>query len=556
MKSSPTLLSCSFRSLGFLTVILVTCVSSIASAQSRAPAAPNMTLDDGKLLVKLARGGMVEFIKSRTSCGKYPIAAEMKHLTKKFYPASVTLRSSGKLLSRRFRADGNVCRSVLAAALDAMRSRDLPDRVTPSVLNAMTIEIEVHGPAVAVSTRELGSCIVPGLTGVKVSRGKSVGYVLPSTLYRLGLSARGACGSCLAQLPASNAGVTVAEAWSIFRTKHYVGYPDGAVVQLFRGKILVPPQGLTEEALSSAVLSAGLFLAGNQDASGQYRIANRKPSLHEHLHATYAMVKLSNRHKKKIFSVSVNRALSHAVKFVLVDKKQARVLRKSSGGQVAESPTRATAWLLLTLTELPPDNSNRKLAEKLARALQQDVVSLVSPSHGLATPQQLMDWSVALLALRRFLPKTASTTKLLAPLQKTMQDWAKSGQRLRPLVFRGCGGMTTLANWRQIDDSDLPDRRGGFISSGIEPSTLATATAAICLSEAIESATVSHNDRTSINRQILRARRFCYQMLYRNREAYWCDKPVKMLGAARVSPVSSSVGLNPCAAVIEALLIR
>ncbi|MCP4378852.1 MAG: hypothetical protein GY794_22090, partial [bacterium] len=217
MKLSPILASCSFRPLGILAVIMVICISSIASAESRAPAVPNMTLDDGKLLVDLARNGMVEFIKSRTSSGKYPIAEKMKHLTQKFYPASVTLRSSGKLLGRRFRAESNVCRSVLAAALDVMRSRDLPDRVTPSVLNAMTIEIEVHGPSVAVSPRELSSCIVPGLTGLKVSRGKSGGYVLPSALYRHGLSA---------QLPLANAGITGAEAWSIFRTKHYVGYPD------------------------------------------------------------------------------------------------------------------------------------------------------------------------------------------------------------------------------------------------------------------------------------------------------------------------------------------
>ncbi|MCP4374880.1 MAG: hypothetical protein GY794_01665, partial [bacterium] len=446
-----------------------------------------------------------------------------------------------------FRAESNVCRSVLAAALDVMRSRDLPDRVTPSVLNAMTIEIEVHGPSVAVSPRELSSCIVPGLTGLKVSRGKSGGYVLPSALYLHGLSA---------QLPLANAGITGAEAWSIFRTKHYVGYPDGAVVQLFRGKILVPPQGLTEEVLSNAAVGAGLFLAGNQDARGQYRIGNRESSLHEHLYATYAMVKLSNRHKKKIFSVSVNRALSYAVKFVLVDEKQARVLKKSLKGQKTESPTRATAWLLLALTELPSDNSNRKLAGKLARALQQDVVSLVAPEHGLATPQQLMDWSVALLALRRFLPKTVSTTKLLSPLQKTLQDWAKSGQRLKPLIFRGCGGITSLPDWRQASDSDLPDRRGGFISVGLEPPTLETAMAAICLSEAIGSTTVSHDDRTSINKQILRARRFCYQMLYRNREAYWCDKPVTMVGAARGSPTSSSIRLDTCAAVIEVLLVR
>ena len=177
------------RPVWYLTGLLVVLVSSVASARVEAPAAPIMTLDDGKLLVNLARTGMAEFIKSRTGVDKQRIGPAMKHLTTKFHPASVTLRSSGKILARSFRADTNVCRSILAAALDAMRSSNLPDRVTPTVLDAMTVEIEIHGRARAVSSRELGDCMVQGMTGLKVSRGPIKGFVLPSTTCLLGLSA-------------------------------------------------------------------------------------------------------------------------------------------------------------------------------------------------------------------------------------------------------------------------------------------------------------------------------------------------------------------------------
>ncbi len=544
----------SSRSTGCFAGLLVALVSLTTSARGEPPAAPIMTLDDGKQLVNLARDGMAEFIKSRTNAAKYPIPPAMKHLTTKFHPAAVTLRSSGKLLARSIRADTNVCRSVLAAALDAMRSSNLPDRVTPPVLAAMTVEVEIQGPPISVYPRELSSSMIPGMTGVKVSRSGAKGYVLPSTACQLGLSPKQAHVLCAAQLPKAGSGN--AEIWLIFGSKHYVGYPDAAVVQLFRGKILVPPEALTAEVLSNAASTAGLFLVRGQQSNGMYKTPGRKPALHEHLYATYAMAKLSGRDSRKLFSVSVNRALAYAARFVLADEKQARVLAKSSPGRAPESPTRATAWLLLAITELPADASNKKLAEKLARALQQDVVSVVGPDHGLATPGQLLDWSAALMALSRYLPKNERTAKLLAPMRKTMGAWSKSGQKLSPSVFRGIGTMTSLPKWRQIDDSDLPDRRGGFVSSGTEPTTIHTATAAVCLAEALESAALGEDDKTAINNQILRARRFCYQMLYRSREAYWTARPVEMVGGLRISPSGVAVSLEAGAAAIEAFLLK
>ena len=548
------------RSSGLLVLLVL---GAAAAAEVKQPAPPKMTLNDGKLLVKLARSGMLAFVKSRTSAEKFPIEPKMKHLTEMLYPACVTLRSSGRLMSRSFRADTNVHRSVLSAALEAMRSDKLPDRITPSVLAALTIEVEVQGPQQAVSHTDLTGRITPGLTGVRVARGTAKGYMLPSMAVPLGASPEQIQGLCLAQLPATTNTAGQRHTWTIFRTRHFVGYPDGVVVRLFRGKVLLPPENLTAETLADAAAAAGLFLVARQGADGAYSTSNAKPTLHEHLYATYALAKLSSRRGgggdgdgDKIFSASVNRALAYAAKFVRADDKQARVIARSSGGQTAESPTRATAWMLMAISELPPDASNRKLSEKLAAALQQDVVSVVGPDHGLATPNQLRDWSVAMLALRKFLPKNKSTAKLLDPLRKTMRAWSQSGQKLSPLILRSVGGVTNLPKWRQIDDSDIPDRRGGFVSSGSEPTTLDTANAAVCLAESLKLTSMPQQRQAAVKKQILRARQFCRQMLYQSREAYRAAKPVKMLGGLRRSPAGGAVSLEACAAAIEAFLVN
>ncbi|MBT3201272.1 MAG: hypothetical protein HN350_15335 [Phycisphaerales bacterium] len=535
---------------------LLLLVSSTVQAGVNAPPEPTLGPNDGKLLVDLARSGMVQFIKTRTDAETQALGPALKHLEDKLYPVSVTLRSSGQLLARSYRADSNICRSVLSASLDAMRSGNLPDKVTPSVLAAMTVEVEVHGQLRAISASQLRTTITCGLTGLRVQRGRLKGFVLPSTATALGLSIEQMRQSCLAQLPQIKNSKSGSEAWSVFGAKHYVGYPDGKVFQLYRGKILLPPETFTEKVLLRGASTAGLFLVNSQGSDGAYRTSSRKAELHEHLHATYAMAKLAKSDDGKIFAASVNRALEYADHFVQSDQNQARILSKSSKGPAAKSPARATAWLLLTVNELPPDADNKALADKLARALVQDIVATVGPNHGIATPDQLLDWSVSLLALRTHFPRNADSAKLLAPLRKTVLAWSKSGKNLDPLVFRCLGGAPVLPQWRQIDDTDLPDRRGGFVSAGSEPTTRDTANAAVCLADSIASGDAGPERITAINKQILRARRFCAQMLYRSREAYWSDKPIKMIGGLRASPQSSAVSIEACATAIEAFLLN
>jgi len=481
----------------------------------------------------------------------------MKHLTAKHWPVAVTLRSSGKLIARNIRADRNTAGSLLAAALDAMRSSRLPDRITPSLLASLTVEVEIIGTEAAVSLAKGNSSVVTGLTGLKLSNKTAKAYALGSTAYQLALSPRQMQGFCISQISGDKRLDRREDRWTVFRTRHYVGYPDGKVVQLYRGKTLMPPAELTPDALAGAASAVGLFLVRHQDSDGFYRVAGRRGTLDEHLYATYAMAKLARRDGQKLFTVSLNRAMACGAKYVRVDDRQARVLPGPSGGPQIKSPIRATAWLLMTLTELPPKDRGAELAGKLAGALRQDVVAVVGPDHGIATPDQLVDWSIALLALRKALANDQAAIKALEPIGRTIRAWSSAKLKLSPWVLRAAGPTGNLPGWTQLDDSDLPDRRGGFLTGGSEPATLDTALAAVCLIESLRSSPPpAADDAAAIRKRAGRARQFCFQMLYRSREAYTVTKPLEMIGGVRARPDGAPVSLEACAAAIEAFLAK
>jgi len=276
------------------------------------------------------------------------------------------------------------------------------------------------------------------------------------------------------------------------------------------------------------------------------------------------MAKLARRDARKLFSVSLRRALACAARYVQVDRDQARVLPGSAATLRIKSPIRATAWLLMALTELPAGDRPRQLAGKLAGGLRQDIVAVVGPDHGLATPGQLVDWSIALLALRKAVSDDPAALKSLEPITRTIRAWSVAKPKFSLWVFRAAGGGAEFRGWRQLGDSDLPDRRGGFLSSssssssaaaGAEPTTLDTALAAVCLSESLKSPWRPPADKIeSVRRRAAGARQFCLQMLYRSPEAYSAGRPLDMIGGVRARPDGAIISLEACGAAIEAFL--
>jgi hypothetical protein len=58
----------------------------------------------------------------------------------------------------------------------------------------------------------------------------------------------------------------------------------------------------------------------------------------------------------------------------------------------------------------------------------------------------------------------------------------------------------------------------------------------------------------SLARQLAEARRFCANMIYQPKEAYFAADPNAWTGAVRATPGSAAATAQSCAAAIEALI--
>ena len=156
-----------------LTAAWLTCAFSAGVARARPPVQPPMpalTRPQGAALVGLARSAMRKYLTDRIDAKSMPLTAELMPLRNAPNAAAVTLRSRGAVVALEIRDDGELCLNVAAAALRAMRSSKLPDRVDRKVLDALTVEVEVLSPARLVAREKLPSVMVRGLTGLAYSR--------------------------------------------------------------------------------------------------------------------------------------------------------------------------------------------------------------------------------------------------------------------------------------------------------------------------------------------------------------------------------------------------
>jgi hypothetical protein len=192
---------------------------------------------------------MQEYIATRTPADKQPIPPQLKDADNRAYTVSVTLRKAGAPVGTGLGSGGGVARNTVEAALKAMRSPALGNRVTPNLLSSLTVEVEVLGPPQVVS--ELGPQAARGLVGWR-QLGQDKPPVLPSAVV-LGVAAAPTATTA----PAGTAG---AGGWDVFATRHFVGYADGRVVELVRGKLLLPPDRIDEQTLRTAATRVALAM--------------------------------------------------------------------------------------------------------------------------------------------------------------------------------------------------------------------------------------------------------------------------------------------------------
>ena len=532
-----------------------------SAAAAKPPPAPSIGRADGKALIALARAAMRDYLTSRTNSEDYRLPAAIRPLASRPYAAAVTLRLRGSVLARHVRSDGPLPRNVVAAALQAMRTPKLPDRVTAADLADLTIEVEVMGDARSVSAQALPEQFVPGLTGLTLSRGARTAHTLPSTAVVLGLSLEAMQRDCRARMPRSTSSTPLpAEQWALFATRHYVGFPDGTVVWLVRGKMLLPHEAVSEAMLSAAAERVGECLLRNQRKTGTYDVGSDRASLQDRLYATVAMARLARRTGRRDFAASVNAALAYAGRLVKTADGRAWI------GDGERGNLEATALLAMAVADAPGPKSPEasRLHEALLETLRQ---SLKAP------PDDKLNRKAAATALLALFQTTAdpldrdlqAALERLVPATKQSRDPVEAAWLVRAITAgrfgpKGTYAMLTDQLCREMAGlargADAPaDAYGGLAENSAPPSAATTALAAVATVEAARQwrfRTVEPERRALAD--AMRMRRFCYQMIYKAPEVYFAETPAAYVGGVRRNPASAAVSLRACAAAIEAFL--
>jgi len=538
---------------------------------------PKLTITQGRALVQLAREGMNRYLTHRIGPEAMPIPVELRALRGRSDPVAVTLRSRGAVVAVQVRTGAAVCRNMLAAALTAMRSPRLPDRVDRKVLDALTVEVEVLSGRQPVDRADLAAAIVPGLTGLVYSRGEPAGaaatapsaprksgrigglaWVLPSGGYVLGLDAEQMRRGAMLRYRLTPQNASLPPRLAVFTTRHYVGFPGGRTVELFRGKDLAVRKRIDEPTLQAATEQVGRYLVLHQAKDGRYCRDDQPASMPDHLYATCAMARLAGRHPNRQFARSAAAAA-----------KCASSLARRSGNRALveagrpEETLAATALLALAIAEVEPDEAMLGLRAELHRGLLAELARAGPSSAASRSAKAAEGLYIALLALAgdqenavrvRGLRKAFAQVR---PADFAARLWACRAGLVRAVLPATADGRTDPSGRiSQLASGALPDEAGGFTVAGAPPSTLHTALAAVCLAEALKrSGRTTPAGSRELPGQITEARRFCYRMMYQPGEAYFSETPEAWVGGVRATPGCAAVAVSACAAAIEAFLV-
>lgn len=437
-----------------VTAFLLMAVLSAVPDEGSRPAPVAVSVPDGPVLVGLARTAMHDYLKFRTPAAAQAIPPTARHLAQQQLGACVTLRQDGRIVGRCLRAGDSLPRNVITVALEAMRSPQLPDVVTPKILDSLTIEVEVLGvprliaspPSVGEMTdsrdaleqakRELSAVIAPGLTGLLVTRGKKSGYVTPAQAYQESMGVDEMVRACLLQVPPGGADKVLPLNWSIFASKHFVGSPDGRVVWLSRGKIPIPDEAIDEQMLREAARNVGKFLLSRQDTSGAFRFNGQPVSTADQIRLAYALGLLAK--EDKSFDTAMRRGLGP--------------LRAALAGEKEKSPTAALRKLRAGLT---PTSQPEALAQ---------VLSLQAPADEYGG-----------LAIGKHPPTTSVTAATVygIPAAPNVKKWDILAAR------RFCYKMVCKPREAFYDSGEAGGVRGSPISPRLEPGACAAAIEAL-----------------------------------------------------------------------------
>ncbi len=541
-------------------MVIVLLLSSAAYSQAPAdplPPVPELGLGDGTALLDLARSAMSEYLRTRAPADKQFIPDRLAALAKRPYSARLTLRKDGVVAATSIQQGRELGRNVIAAALEVMRGAEpLPDKVTPAVLDATTLDLEVFTATVPIdgNAEAFARLAMPGLTGVKATRGVDESFVFPSAQLQDGLTPSRIRNLAIAQLPVKPENVRMPIRWSAFSVAQFVSYPQEKVVWLYRGKALQPFGAMDPNAVRTGASLVADFLVRSQDTSGQFIAPLAQPSLREHMYATYALARLAKATGREDYSKTVNAAMHYAMTCLREEAGGAFLMTEAEDDQLA-----ATALMLLAIGELKPNDQIAAVRAKLAAAMRRalrDGWPTATLDRSSTQPASLLNATLAGLALSRLAESNAPAIQ--PPPKLVAQDALSACWMIRAGLAetRNWEGVTTALPLPVPIDSPL-DEAGGFAAQGQAPTTVVTALAAVNLAAGKTWPGLS-SDLPPAAREamVLDAQRFCYQMMYKVHETYFMEKPIEWIGGVRGNPQTGRVSLDACAAAIEAFLAK
>jgi AMMECR1 domain-containing protein len=503
-----------------LCCLLIAC--SAAMADMPGVQEPRVTLEQATELVTHARAAMRLFLTDRVTASNYLLPQELRDIQTNSSAVALTIRHQGR--HERFVETGrDLAQNVVNAALKAMRSGVLPDVVTPELLESCLLEVEILGPGVVVAKEDIVKTYVQGIVGVRVSRGLDDSYVLPSTACARGLSAEAAVKEALRDLPSTPSAEGLPLRWMVYSTSHYAAFADGQVVCLYRGKLLMPQDLITQQDMNAAARQVGDYLLRCLDGSGVFFLRGGDFSVRDQVYAAYALSRLAESTGDKRYAAGSNLALSNVA--VLIRQDETKAWIESDGG----SELAATAMLL---SQMPESDDKVSPRAKLLRFVLE---------HPTPPPAEA---SRAIVALRR-----AGVEPPNWPVSYSGSDDVEAAWMLRAGIAPAASALPL-----PVGPEALLDEQGAIAAEGRAPGTVATAIAAAALAEGKSWAGVDALSPDKREQIILSARKFCYQMVYKPRETYYAQSPEGLIGGVRAGPDDGRITLGACAAAIEAFL--
>jgi len=521
-----------------------------------------MTADQGTAMITEARTAMTEYLLRRSGPSSVQIPPQLKKLSQYRNAVAVTLRGGGSVLAVEVHEASDLQTNLIIAALKAMRSPRLPDRVDEKVLNSLTVEIEVLGKPRPADIDKIDQAVVPGVTGIQCGRGSSTIHVLPSAARVLGLSPTQMLRGAMARVrpetaTSSNSTAQAGPTVSVFTTRHFVGYPNSSAIELYRGKLSPVPAELDDRTAMVLAESVGKYLASHQDGDGRYAVGDGGTSLSDHLYATWVMARLARRRGSPTLERSVKLALGAATEKLARVKGQAMVDTGSPEEDLA-----ATALLTLAVS-LDETKEAIELRRDLLAGLAETLTAPTSLPQSRPDRQPMLTARGKYIALMAMQPNSACAPAV-ATARKTLLQCRPADAEAALWALRAgaasawppaFGDPNTSPGLTRQGPDALADERGAFSVGSQPPQTHLTALAAVCLANLLQQPTIPPKTVRTLASRLDRARKFCAHMVYQPKEAHFAANPNTWTGAVRATPGAVATTALSCATAMEALLI-